>query len=231
MHGTPGRVVSCWIVTAIALIAAGPGPTDKSAEPDQTAWRSERVCGPNCLYTLLKYRGINVSYPKLLESCIGGKDFMSLSAIQKTSDLHGLPLSLGRTDRKGLEKLPKPVIAHLEQMGPRGDVQGHFVLVLQAGTSGVKTMDGTTAIIHDTGWRDFEREWTGYLAYPTAPSTMADSLKSMGLCALLGLSTGMVVARFRRKQKPGTTSSVSVEVPDVGLESRATPPPSESVAS
>lgn len=53
-------------------------------------------------------------------------------------------------------------------MNPRGETGGHFVVVLEATESGVLCVDGTTAETRQLSWRDFDRQWSGFVAHLTS---------------------------------------------------------------
>lgn len=74
----------------------------------------------------------------------------SLLQIRETAAQHGLALQLTKLTPGELRGMPKPVIAHLDIV----HVNGHVVYV-----------DGTTAETRTTPWADFQRDWSGAIAY------------------------------------------------------------------
>jgi hypothetical protein len=159
-------------------------------------WRSERVCGLNCVYLLLKRFDRDVDY-KVLESELVKNDLASLADLKRGATVRGLTMTVARTDRHGLATLSKPLIAHLDLVSPQGEASGHFVLV--TGTdpkAGVTCIDGTTAEPRTISWSDFERDWSGYvLAHDT---TRGSSPETGILAAGLGLFFGYLLFRLSR---------------------------------
>jgi hypothetical protein len=179
------------IVTGSTLRAAEPA---KPTDPSEVIWRSQRMCGVNCLYTLLRAYGFqDVSYKDLTDEVLTGRSDTSLTDIKRAAARRGLRCAIGRTDEGGLTAAPKPVVAHCEQVDPTGTLTGHFVLVIETDREGVKYLDGTTAQLGQYPWHEFKRRWTGYIVYADAGwpawAVIAASVP-------LGVALGVLVDRF-----------------------------------
>ena len=131
---------------------------------DNVVWRSARVCGCNCLYIMLREKGIEPDYLKLRQELLR-ESFTSLTQLQEAGEKRGLACRMGKTNPQGLRSLPKPLIAHLDRLSGRGQARGHYVLVLAAHEENLTVMDGTSGIIETTPWRTFQRRWSGYVLY------------------------------------------------------------------
>ena len=133
-------------------------------------WRAARVCGVNCVYLLLRHFNQAVEYQKL-EADLLRDDITSLADLKRAATSRGLATQVLRTDRDGLDRLPRPMIAHLDHVSPQGETSGHFVLILKnEGENGVACIDGTTAEPRTIPWSEFERDWSGHVLATFAPT-------------------------------------------------------------
>ena len=165
-------------------------------------WRAERVCGVNCIYLLLRHFDRQADYGAL-ETELVRDDFTSLVDLKRAATTRGLATTIAKTDHRGLELLPKPLIAHLDIVSPRGVASGHFVLVTQIHQGGnVIYIDGTTAEPRTSSWQDFERDWSGYVVV-TKPF-LELSTRMNFIIAGLGALVGYFMAQFRRRLRSST---------------------------
>lgn len=137
-----------------------------ASDPAREVWRSERNCGLNCTYLMLKSHGITTSYDRLKE-LIPISDFgSSLTDVSDTLTRCGLKNDALRCSPSELAGLEMPVIAHVEftnSQGVDGLPIGHFVLItaINRSTQEVAYIDGTTAIFFERPIHEFFRSWTG----------------------------------------------------------------------
>ena len=117
------------------------------ASGEDMVWCSEKTCGVNCLYFLLRAGNISPDYEQLSQEMVRQESLTSLTGLKRCAERHGLTCALGKTNPAGLEKLPMPLIAHFDLVGVRGKSGGHFVVVLRANAEGVVYVDGTLAEI------------------------------------------------------------------------------------
>jgi len=122
----------------------------------------------------------------------------SLADLAEQARNYGLELSVGKTGIAGLSQLAKPAIVHVEQVTPRGNDIGHFVLVLSTTDSRVTYFDGTTAETSDVPWSEFESMWSGYVAYlPTSRTGTTVTMLTAG--GLLAVACRWVGRRWPRR--------------------------------
>ncbi len=196
--------------TIAALVASAPcglraqeEPRDASRADDrQTVWRSERVCGLNCLYFLLRAYGKAPDYLSMQRNLVR-PDLTSLYDLGAAAKQHGVPLRLASMTPKELSAVPKPAIAHLDVTSVRGQTSGHFVVVTHATPEGVRFIDGTTAETREFTWRDFQRDWSGNVAYREPTLGGNSAVVSMSAALVVGMACGLgIVQLLRRCRKP-----------------------------
>lgn len=211
------RMVVLWFVIFYGFLGV---PLDAMAseneiapkEPGEIKWRSERLCGVNCLFIMLGVYKIDVDYELLSGELLPGDEFTSLTKLKESATRHGLEVGMGRSDPAGLQELTKPVLAHWEAASASGnqtEAPGHYVLVLKTTPDGVEYMDGTTGVIREVSWREFQRRWSGYLIWSSGPTPGW----SFGWCSIAILG-GMAIAgiwhyRTKRKARISLTASGS----------------------
>jgi len=179
------------------LATSGQEPRGKDGSDDRPAgtvpaddliWRAERACGVNCAYLLLRYHDQAVVY-RALEADLVRDDLASLADLKRATSSRGLATQVLRADRRGLEALSKPLVAHLDKVSPRGETSGHFVLVLKTDSEdGVDCIDGTTAEPQTIPWSDFSRDWSGHVLAIATRSPLSHGLRvaACGVAMLLG---------------------------------------------
>lgn len=188
-------------VGVLAIAEEGPRPLPPAPQVTgggMSIWRSGKVCGVNCLYLMLRLGGVAVDYGDLLEELLPDNSETSLTSMMRSARRHGLDCAMGKTDPEGLKAVSKPVVAHGESFERSDSDVGHFVLVLKTTDEGVSYVDGTTALMQSRSWRDFEREWSGYILYRDGGAGMSRAMTwaSVALNLALGFALGLVLDRF-----------------------------------
>jgi ABC-type bacteriocin/lantibiotic exporter with double-glycine peptidase domain len=88
-------------------------------------WRSERMCGPNSLYGLLRLKGLEVSLDDVVRQASPGANGVSFAQLQHASGEFGIRCEVVRFNRNQLSSLNFPVIVHFAD-----DKDGHFSVAL-----------------------------------------------------------------------------------------------------
>jgi hypothetical protein len=188
-------------------------PSAGAAVPSSTAttgrdivWRADRVCGLNCLYFLLRSFGKEPDYVSMQGQMLK-RELTSLYDMKTEAARYGVTLELAKMSLDELRKAPMPAIAHTEVVDVTGHGGGHFVVVVSVGDDHVHAVDGTTAEFRLLPRRDFERTWSGYVAYHKQPAF--DSWPTLSLALLGGVVLGTMLDRLlfrlRRRQMSGAT--------------------------
>jgi hypothetical protein len=206
-------LASLFILTA-AGTCLGDIPSRKAVDSSEVVWRSQRMCGVNCLYALLKAYGIrDVSYQDLTDEVMATQADTSLTDIKRAAARRGLRCAIGKTDRSGLSAAAKPVVAHCEQVDPVGVQSGHFVLVVGTDDDGVHFLDGTTAQLGEFPWHEFQRRWSGYIVYADAGPVWppwAVLVASLPLGLVAGVLVDKIALRRRARRSPAELSPALV---------------------
>lgn len=209
------------VLSFVLGAASAPAAAPIEGDPAKLIWRSERVCGVNCAYLLLKHNGVKADY-RALEDELIHEDLTSLAEIKRTVRQHGLSAIIARTDRRGLAEVPKPLIAHLESVSGRGATNGHFVLVTSTDDQGVHCVDGTTAIPRDIPWPEFETDWSGHIVFIERGRTLQISM--IAVFVALGLTLGALIralvapiARIRGRIAGGPAAAGAAAILVLGL--------------
>jgi hypothetical protein len=198
------------IITLAALLACFATALPREARPagakdpgsEELVWRSERACGVNCVYLMLGYFDKDVRYEKLERDLwIEQGRLNSLTDLKRELVASGLSVMIARADREALKTGPLPVIAHMEVVTGRGDKKGHFVLVTIADDNDVSYVDGTTAVPQTVPWREFERDWTGYVLIHDRPGA-GWLLRSAVFVAVGAAFSALYDLRRRRARSP-----------------------------
>ncbi|MBX3414270.1 MAG: hypothetical protein KF708_16405 [Pirellulales bacterium] len=176
-------------IVAAALVAA----------PDDLVWRVENCCGPNCLYALLRSKGVESDYVALQDALLASGQPVSLADLARHTATLGVHLAIGRTDVAGLRLLDMPAIVHFEGVAAQGELTGHYVVVLSADDSGVTYLDGTTAETRSVAWPEFEADWSGYVAF-VEPAFQRWSVPLAAASVLVGACVAVVCWRFLPRQ-------------------------------
>ena len=197
---------------------AAPLRRDKPAKDDPRSqkvralvWRADRTCALNCAYLMLRCYDKPADYLEMENELIR-QEMSSVYDIKTAVGRRGLKLAIASLTPKELRSIPLPAIAHWEVANLHGRTAGHFVVVVATDEANVTYVDGTAAETMNVTWRDFQRKWTGVVAYrqASAPRTYAIVV----LATLLGLASPWVfstVYRITYRIKPGASESASTE--------------------
>lgn len=179
-------------LAAALVVLASTADSAPIEKVNDVIWRSERCCGVNCAYVMLKTHEIQVDYMQLQRSLLDSSELPSLTDLRDAMREAGLPVEIGKTTADGLTAIGKPVIAHLDLVGARGTTGGHFVIVLSIDNNNIQYLDGTTALIQTKSTADFMRRWSGYVVFRDAgPLQQA---KPLLISAVLGIGVGLALA-------------------------------------
>ena len=123
-------VIGCWtvctvIVLLISVLAAEARESADNEHPSEIEhteiiWHSDRVCGLNCLYILLRSQHLDTDYVQLQSELLHSESLTSLTELKESGIRHKLWCELGKTDPEGLASVSKPAIAHLDNLSPQG---------------------------------------------------------------------------------------------------------------
>jgi hypothetical protein len=209
----PGSRKAWACLIALAVIAST-GAGGSQSDPASLVWRTQRMCGVNCLYLFLGFHRVKMSYTELTEELLTTPVWTSLADLQRVASRHGVACAVGRTSPEGLRAISKPLIAHWEQVGPDGTNAGHFVVVTRTTDDLVTYFDGTTAEFEEIHWDKFNARWTGYVLYRphrAHPPWWA----YLGTSALLGVCLGSFINRVlvlrQRGPRPGLSTQFTSE--------------------
>jgi Peptidase C39 family len=172
------------------------------ANEGDALWRSGRVCGVNCVYLMLRVAGRRPDYAVLSKQLLGDKA-NSLTDLQSAARRWGVELELARLNASELRRAPKPLIAHFEAVDLDGVERGHFVIVMRATDGGVDCIDGTDGGQTTRSWAEFERLWTGYVAFYGTESTRHAWMALGGGCVAFacGAVAALAYGKGRKRSK------------------------------
>lgn len=151
-------------------------------------WRSQRLCGVNCLYAFLRWHGVKACYEDL-EGDLLSEEGTNMSALQNAALRYGIEATVAKASPGDLRRLGMPVIIHLEELRPNGHSAAHFVLVTKCNDKSVTCMDGTSAVLANIPWPKLEAQWTGYILF-----RMPSEGKSTMAFAFGGVLCGVCIA-------------------------------------
>jgi peptidase C39-like protein len=178
---------------------------------DELVWRSKRVCGLNCAYFVLRAHGKDPDYAEMQRRLLK-EEFTSLRDIKQAAAEYGVQLRLARMTPEQLRNVDKPAVAHFDLVDIKGGAQGHFVIVTQTDDNTVQFIDGTTVLTRSLSWREFQRNWSGYVAHRTS----TEDWPGWPVLALVGgVISGLIVDRIllwrRNALSKNTTNDCSGE--------------------
>jgi ABC-type bacteriocin/lantibiotic exporter with double-glycine peptidase domain len=197
------------------MICRSCSATSADAEGHSILWRSERACALNSLYMLLKLEDLVADYVTLRQRLLK-EELSSLNDIALSAAAMGIDVQVAKSTPFGLRSLNRPAVVHLEAVSLDGTEHGHFVVVTAFDDDGVSYVDGTTAEPMQISVAEFERQWSGYLAF-IRPTQRVGRLVMEGTIALcIGIVLGMLW-RTRRRHGAALVSdpSQSLETSDV----------------
>ncbi len=178
-------------------------------------WRTEKTCGLNCLFVMLRLGGRTLSYPELYDRVLLSDQGVALADLRDQAGFFGLACSLAKTDPAHLEFVPTPFIAHTELLSPSGKSAGHYVLVLNVTSEELTFMDGTTAVISTVNKNSFVERWTGYILHET-PRFGGLQWGLLGASCLGGCATALAITSLlkRHRHRVLFISDVQEDAPD-----------------
>lgn len=196
--------INITIMTVLCLTAGPAGWSFAQGAPsraeDRAVWRSEHVCGLNCLFLLLRCTGESPDYLAMQETLLEEGRLTSLYDLNTAAARYGVGLRLAKLTPDDLRALPKPVIAHLDRVTPSGESAGHFVVVTRADRDKVRYVDGTTAEAREVPWREFRRAWSGFAAFRSGRGAL--SWNDHVAAFIVGLAGGWGVELLSRRRRP-----------------------------
>lgn len=165
----------------------------------ESYWRSQRCCGANCTYLILRANKCNADYTDLQHALVTDK-YPTLHDISGELKRHGISMLVGKATSAELPDLGMPIIAHFEKVQNNAENVGHFVVVTEATSGYVTFIDGTTAEMRTLTIEKFERLWSGYFLGQTLDFGWARWLrKGFVLPILLSLPClAAAIMAFRR---------------------------------
>lgn len=182
-------------------------------------WRNSLRCGTNVVYVYLKLLGHEPDYDEINRSLSTSEKGTSLAAIKRYLDSQGVAVEVLKATPESLTGL-FPAIAHEEE---NADTMGHYTVVINASSSEVVCIDGTSGIVHIRTMEEFMRRWTGYvIALRPRTAFWASWLFRVNvvIAAVLGLLE--MQRRFiRRRRHKSQVSSLAPGVESGTLEIRA----------
>lgn len=205
---TPSRLPVGQMSSSLAL--EPPGESSRPAQKWQdvpfnlAAWRSQPLCGVNCLYALLRAHDLEVDYDQLVSATVQNPSKpVGLNELREGAQKRGLRCATGKATGQSLDALPKPLIAHIDlQDYTQAPDSGHFVLIVATNADSVIAMDGTTGMIQEHPRAGFDRVWTGYVLYsvPDEGRHWLTVVLVVGGCLLGAWALErFIVARFIRR--------------------------------
>jgi hypothetical protein len=191
-----GLVVCCLAqLSCLHLVFAD----DSSIAGKKAQWRSENNCGANCLFVMSRLFDIQPDYDDLVKRVVVREGGSSLKDLKEASEAIGIPAEAAKTNPQGLRRLSKPVICH-EEMPSNG--AGHYVLVLKTDGEIVTYMDGSTCLVREMSWNDFEKEWTGYILLPREKGYMQVWWAfALGWAVLIAIGLSIVSGHLSQVQR------------------------------
>jgi ABC-type bacteriocin/lantibiotic exporter with double-glycine peptidase domain len=183
-----GMIISAFVLMAGVTGGAKPhyyyGPVD-----DPVVQRKRVICGPNCLYLLLRAGGIAVSYSDVENRVEFQEGGTSILALRQAAQYFGLPGIVRKCGMESLKSLRLPVIVHIRDHFKLNDVTNHFVVLQAVGENNVTVIDGTTGLVEDVTKTKFEKSWSGYVLETIRED--ARPVESLALQVPLSIALGL----------------------------------------
>src|SRR4051812_43747273 len=79
----------------------------KSVEP--VPWRHTKECGVNCLYVLMRMRGVEVSHQAVKSEVAMGERGATLAELGRVARLYGFPMTPVRASPSTIGECPLPI--------------------------------------------------------------------------------------------------------------------------
>ena len=148
------------IVLTIGVSFGGATNAKPLEQLNQHYWRNPRRCGVNCLYAYLRLHGSQIQMSELITSIPIGEKGSSLKALKDASRLGHFDSMVVKTTPHDIQRFSLPAIAHIDSR------EGHYVLILRAGTGNVTVADMTSGKVETKSLDLFAQNWSGYLLVP-----------------------------------------------------------------
>jgi len=162
------------LVADTGLKAAGPSQLDN--------WRVERLGGVNCLYYVLRYHGLPVTYLDLIDN--NGRTPSDFAHLQAVCLNYSLSMTIYRLKPSDLTKVQLPAILLLDH--PTIEGACNFFVLLGIGDSEYLLFNGGEAVIEKMNRDQFLRCWSGYaLARPPRQERFSSSMMALLLVTLV----------------------------------------------
>jgi hypothetical protein len=151
--------------TQVTLKMAGtPKNVTADKEMDPSVWRTGQLCGANSVYLVLKLLSPHPPEYEVIRQELPSRDEgTSIVEMRQVLNEHGVAADILRAAPRDLELHHGPVIAHWQQ---EIEKPGHYVVVLETSTDGMRIVDGTTGSMSVIPRADFLRLWSGVLLVP-----------------------------------------------------------------
>lgn len=165
---------------------------------------STYVCGPNCLYALLKLHGLKIDYDDLMSMLPRGGKGVSLRAMQDAARGLGIDTRVVHGQYAQLRRAAFPLIVHLKPPPGDQDGVGHYVVVLNATDERIFVLDAQIGSFSSYDQPRFEQLWSGYALCVQQPrwSLLSPSLTAGAFClAVLVLTAGLACRPIRQRAR------------------------------
>lgn len=205
-------------LAAMLLLACAGDPTnadenERALRPHVLAPKEAFVCGPTCLFALLRLSGRRIDLPAIInqfsESELRSNRGVSLARLRQVAEANGLACEIRRCTDDDLRVLSIPVITLVEQ-GPKPGkpAVGHFIVITAAGVDSLTTIDGTIGKLQSWPWSFYQQIKTGYVLMPVQRHSTTFRAVGISVLAWMSLLTWLVVPRRRRASRNLSTQQV-----------------------
>lgn len=159
-----GVLISAWCLVGISAAWGGEPPGLGVTSPPENR---DVLCGPHCLYLLLRLRQIPVSHEDVLKYMPSDPEGMSLLELKQACADFGLDAEVRRCSKEDLRKIDFPVIAHMYYGGLARGAYHYVVMTRRVKDDRVEIVDGTTGEVKQYPIATVSHVWTGYLLVPS----------------------------------------------------------------
>jgi hypothetical protein len=186
--------------------------------PDGIPQKHLAVCGHNCLFMLLRLRGADVSYDKVLGQVPEHPLGASLWELKQGAYRLGVRTRVIRCslDQLATASSQAPVIVHFLRYHKKVSPTGHYFLVLGVGQERIDCVDGTSGERIQCKIPYFERHWDGYALVPCEPpSSSLWVALAISLLCVVGLMHYGRPWRLFYKEQNATGNALESEFSEV----------------
>ncbi len=199
------------VLLLCAVLSQGSPPVFPVPVPEMPKWAKPGMCGANCLYLLMKMLSSSRRIPasptyedvaQRLPARAGVGT--SLSEIEGAAAQFGLPLEGRRVSVSDFPRLPRPFIAHLDQLDSGGT--GHFIVIYDIieGNDTVLFVDGANGQMNNAGINDLASTLSGFVLVTAAGGGASGRARPVVVFGVLGVGLGLgfyVVLRSSRSSR------------------------------